>query len=124
MIHQEIDNSIQEEKKWVKRIKNAYNVVECVAAALCFCFFPIFDYFWIHKDSQKSAAIIDGVLASVGLVIGFIFIGSSVYLVRFVKNTTGKKPNLCLLLWHSLNTSLLTAIMFVQAFFVFKYDNL
>ena len=120
IIHQEIDNSIQEEKKRVKRIKDAYTVVECVSAALYFCFFSIFNYFWICKDSEFSVAIAVNVIAFTALVTSFSFVGSSIYLVRFVKNTTGKKPNLCLLQWHVLNGILLTAILTVQAVFLFK----
>ena len=109
---------------WVKRIKDAYRVVECLVAALYLCFYSIFYYLWIHNDSPIAYAVVIDVTSSLDLVIALMFMGSSIQLVRFVKNTTGKKPNLRLLVWHFVNMILLTAILIVQTVFAFECGNL
>ena len=63
---------------WVKRTKDAYRVIECVAGAFCFCFYPIFYYFLVYKDSQTSYAIIDDVTSVFNLIIALMFMGSSI----------------------------------------------
>ena len=84
-------------------------------------------YRFIKYDfSQTEWQIITFVLfifpSSLEVVFSLLLIISACYIASYVRNTTGKKQNTCLLIWHIFNLLILIIVTVIHGVLAFKRD--
>ena len=84
-------------------------------------------YRFIKYDfSQTEWQIITFVLfifpSSLEVVFSLLLIISACYITSYVRNTTGKKQNTCLLIWHIFNLLILIIVTVIHGVLAFKRD--
>ena len=125
--HSQIDRAIQHEKIRAKLIHRVFFVVDIV---ITICLLSTQGFLW-HKllnfdnsDSRwhRVAFALELFPTILEVLFTLLLTISACYIASYVRGSTGKKQNTCLLIWHVFNLLILIIITLFIAIFIIKQD--
>ena len=108
-------------------MKRTFLIIDILFTILVPGFYGLLVLMYEEVKSQETANRINLAIVSfpgvLDVIITLILASSAYYLAKFVKNSTGKKQNTCLVIWHILNLLALTIVVAFTIFFLTKQYN-
>ena len=125
--HSSINETMQNEKTRAKSIKRIFLFIDLLLMVTIPAVFGFLWYQFYHpKDGithQQIGSAIRYLPPSLEVVFSLVLVFSACYIASWVKNSTGKRQNICLLTWHVINLFILIANTTVLSIYYYKRSS-